>query len=116
MSLGRMVSIRTVDMYWKDFVIHGIDAHWGAEKTRNKLLDAFRQEMLGQILMQSGYDNVAQIPDDKENERIARNVMDQTQKRWNSLVKRCRKYKETQDILKEEDLMAIDLNKTEETA
>lgn len=115
MSLGRMVSIRTVDMYWKDFVIHGIDAHWGAEKTRSKLLSAFRQEMLGQILMQSGFDNVAQIPNDDKNERIAKNVMSQTQKRWNSLVKRCKKYKETEDILKEEDLMTIDLNK-EETA
>lgn len=109
--MARMVTIRTVDMYWKDFVIHGIDAHWGAEKTRNKLLEAFRQEILGQVLMQTGYDNVQDIPQTKEFERISKNILDQTQKRWNSLVKRCKKYRETQDILKEDDLTTIDLNK-----
>jgi len=111
--VARMIPIRTVDMYWKDFVIHGIDAKWGAEKIKKKLLDAFRQEILQQVMLRTGYDNIQEIPQEKQFEDISKSVLAQTQKRWDSLVKRCRKYKETADIISEKDLMEMDLNAQE---
>lgn len=101
----KLIPIRTVDMYWKDFVIHGIDAGWGKEKTKAKLRAAFREEILGQFRMRTGHDDIQSVPNDEASKKIAESIMDQTRKRWASLVRRCNKYRETKDIITMDDLL-----------
>lgn len=103
----RIATILPLEEYWT-MIRKGIAANHTKEQIREDLVTAMRGEMIQQTLIRTGYENVNDIPSTGKAEQISKSIIDQTQKKWNSLVKRCAKYKETQDMITQEDLLTLE--------
>lgn len=100
----RQVPVRTIDQYWKDYVIKGLDMRWGKEKTKEELVKAFREEMFGLIILRTGVEHLNTLPDTESNKRIVKNAFTQGLHKWKMLCGRCNKYRETKGMITEDDL------------
>lgn len=100
----QQVVVRTIDQYWKDFIVEGISKKEHKEVTKKKLIEAFQTEMEGLIVMRTGCDNLNVIPKTPENKRRIDNVFKQAMHKWQMLCGRCNKYYETKGMIKVSDL------------
>ena len=105
--MSETVVIRSKNQLWNDFIIRGLQENVSKIDIQANLIDAMRKEIFGQMMLRMKVDDIRDAPQTPENEKIVLSISDQAHKKWVSLVKECRKYKETMDIIAEDDLTRI---------
>lgn len=103
--MSEILRIRRAEDYFKEYGVNGIGK--GADKwmIRRQLIDAFHKEIFGLVAMRAKK-NFKDIPPEGDPEaiRIVKNVVHDTQKKWEKLCKIFAQYKETMNLLEIDDL------------
>lgn len=103
--MTEMLQIRSADQYFKEYGRDGIGK--GADKwmIRRQLIDAFHKEIFGLVAMRAKK-TFKDIPPEGDPEaiRIAKNVIRDTQRKWEKLCWMFAQYNETKGLLAFDDL------------
>lgn len=97
------VLVRTIDGYWHDFVLTGLEKRKTLPDIREELIEAFQNEMFSLLLTRSKAPALACIDETPKNINIAKNVGKEARRKWLGLVRRCNKYKQTWGMLQPDD-------------
>jgi hypothetical protein len=113
-----MVQIRSWRNYWNEYVVKGLQNGISTSKIHDNIIEAMRKEVFGQLMFRGKVDDISKLEDTDENNEIVQSVAKSMLQKFNALLKECRKYKETKDILFPtdfDDLIPREEENTEET-
>ena len=104
------VIVKTAEQYFKEYGEDGIGKGADRWMIRRQLIDAFRKEMFGLIVMRTKkhYDEIS-FENDPESSAKAQNIIKDSVKKWKKLCGMFDKYVETRGLLKLNDLKFEDL-------
>ena len=103
--MSDQVVILSVNGYMKKYAVDGIGKGADRWQVKRDILDEFRREIFNLSVMRLGpeiFSNEWQGTD--EDRKKLENILDNARKKWKSLCKEFAKYKETSDLLYENDL------------
>ena len=96
-TTNNKVIIRSVDDYWKDYILDGLSKNYSHNYIKDKLVTAVKDEVYGQISLKAA--SSEPLPSS-----VLDNLVKQAHKKWDALCKKCSKYEQTYDIIKSDDL------------
>ena len=100
------VAILSVNGYMKKYAIDGIAKGADRQMVRTQMLDAFRREIFDTAVMMVGPQVFSDSYEASEKDKTKlNNILINANKKWKSLCKEFAKYKETEKLIYEEDLM-----------
>lgn len=107
--MTEMFQVRSAERYFIEYGRDGIGKGVDKWLVRRQLIDAFHKEIFGLVAMRAKK-NFNTIPPEGDPEaiRIAKNVVRDTQRKWEKLCRMFAQYKETQNLLKYDDLKIDD--------
>lgn len=103
-----MVQIRSVKQYFKEFGINGIGKGKDRKEIHDQLVDAFKNEIFGQITMRYHDAAILSRPEETIDEATklgVRNILNQADRKWRRLCTEFSKYKETFNLIEPGELM-----------
>lgn len=112
--MENQVVVRTVQDYWKEFILAGLKDHKSKEDIRKDLVDAAFEEMHGLMCFRLKVDDLRLAQPTPENKRKVENVTKEMFKKWCRLCGMCDLYLETVGIIKPDDLSWENLDASSE--
>ena len=106
--MADQVTVRRIADYWDEFIKDGLAKGLKKEDIRNKLVDAFRKEMFGLMTMRLKVEDLREAPQTEKNMRKIETVTRETFRKWNNLCALCRRFRETKDLIRPEDLVWVE--------
>lgn len=107
--MQEQVTILTAEQYFKKYGVDGIGKGADRWMIKRQLIDAFRKEIFGLVAMRTKKLYNSLPPEgDPEASKIAKNVIHDATRKWVKLCKMFAMYKETANLLKEDDLKLYD--------
>lgn len=99
------VVVKSAEQYFKEFAENGIGKGMDRTLVRRQLIDAFHKEIFGLVAMRAKK-NFDDIPEEGDPEalKIAQNVIKDETKKWIKLCKMFAMYKETENLLRYDDI------------
>jgi primosomal protein N' len=101
------LTIRSVPQIFEDVIIDGITKHESYDDIRDRVVTVFRDEVMGQMKWRLKVDDLDDAPQTPENEEIVLKITEQAKKKWTALRRMCNRYKQTLNLLADEDLATI---------
>ncbi len=101
--MAEKVDILTADQYFHLFAVDYLfEKKFDRDVVKSLLIDFFRREMFGVAVMRL---KVGMTKDDID--RVLNNIRKDSQKKWNKVVKMFETYKESSNLLREDDFNDI---------
>lgn len=99
------VVVKSAEQYFREFAENGIGKGMDRTLVRRQLIDAFHKEIFGLVAMRAKK-NFDDIPEEGDPEalRIAQNVIKDETRKWIKLCKMFAMYKETENLLRYDDI------------
>ena len=111
---AEMVTIRSVKNYFNEFIVDGLKGKTKVQEVdlidiKAKILQAFQQELYGQIVFKLGPEAAEMKPDDLADMDGIQNILQQTFRKWRRLCILCSEHglgnffrlEDLQDVLKD---------------
>ena len=105
--MSDLLVIRSKAQLWNDIVIEGLKNGQDLKAIKANLLEAMRKEIFDQMMWRLHVDDIREAPQTEKNEKIVENITKQAMLKWKSLIRECNMYKETLNLITEEDLATI---------
>ena len=107
--MQEQVTVMTAEQYFQKFAVDGIGKGADRWMIKRQMVDAFRKEIFGLVAMRTKkkFDDIP--PEgDPEASRIAKNVIHDAARKWAKLCRMFAMYKETANLIGENDLKLYD--------
>lgn len=105
--MSDLLVIRSKAQLWNDIVMEGLKNGQDLKAIKANLLEAMRKEIFDQMMWRLHVDDIREAPQTEKNEKIVENITKQAMLKWKSLIRECNMYKETLNLITEEDLATI---------
>ena len=99
--------IRNKAQLWNDIVVEGLDRGMNEEALHERLCDEFRRELFEQMIFRLRVEDLAKAEPTKKNVGLVKSILEQTAKKWVTLIRRWQKYEETKNLISTKDLDRI---------
>lgn len=106
--MAEILTIRSWRNMWNDYVVEGLKKGAKREEIRRNLIEAFRKEIFGQLTFRLKTTDLLKVPMTPESIDIVRNITTNEKSKWRALIRECKKYPQTRDLIREEDLTLED--------
>ena len=114
--MAEMVQVRSWKHFWNDYIVEGLKNGAKPADIRRNVVDAFRREIFGQMMFRMNVDDLKKAEETPYNVRIVEKISINEKKKWDALVRHCKKYPETANLLQEGDLTLDDIPANQESA
>ena len=105
--MPEMVQIRSWKAFWNDYVVEGLKDKADTKTIHDNIVEAMRKEVFGQLMFRCNVVDIKDIQENDKNAKIIESVAKNTLDKLHALIRACRKYVETKDILDENDFNAM---------
>ena len=102
-----MVQIKSWKHYWNDYVVKGLQDGLSTTEIHGRIVEEMRKEVFGQLMFRAKVSDISELEDNDVNGGILESIRNTTRQKFNALMRECRKFKETRDILNEADFRKL---------
>ncbi len=106
--MQEQITILSAEQYFQKYAVEGIGKGADRWMIRRQLIDAFHKEIFGLTALRTGKLAATLPEDDPQITKITKNIIHDATRKWVKLCKMFARFKETANLLNENDLRMYD--------